>query len=73
MRHALAGIASHLENQRHSNKVLARDNACKENHIKELVEVVQRTKERLEQVTNRTTSAVERAQHLEEMIQVQPA
>jgi 1-aminocyclopropane-1-carboxylate deaminase/D-cysteine desulfhydrase-like pyridoxal-dependent ACC family enzyme len=70
MRHTLAGIASRLENQRHRNTVLASDNVAQENRIKEQVEVVQRTKERLEQVTNRTTSAVERAQHLEEMIQV---
>jgi hypothetical protein len=70
MQRTLAGTASHLENQRHKNKVLANDNVVRHNHIKELVEVVQRTKKRLVQVTDRTMSAAERAQHLEEMIQV---
>jgi GTP-dependent phosphoenolpyruvate carboxykinase len=70
MRRTLAGVASRLENQRHRNMVLASDNMVKENRIKELTEVVQKTKERLEHVTDRTTSAAERAQHLEEMIQV---
>lgn len=70
MQRTLAGTALHLENQRQRNKVLANDNVVKHNHIKELVEVVQRTKERLAQVTDRTMSAAERAQHLEEMIKV---
>ncbi|XP_021929436.1 coiled-coil domain-containing protein 39-like isoform X2 [Zootermopsis nevadensis] len=68
MRRTLAGCASHLEHQRHRNTVLASDNVAKEKHVKELVDVVQRTKERLEQVTNRTVSASERTQHLEDMI-----
>lgn len=70
MRRTLAGCASHLEHQRHRNTVLASDNVAKEKHVKELVDVVQRTKERLEQVTNRTVSASERTQHLEDMIKV---
>jgi hypothetical protein len=70
MQRTLAGTALHLENQRHRNKVLANDNVVKHNRITELVEVVQRTEERLTQVTDRTISAAERAQHLEEMIQV---
>ncbi|XP_033609697.1 coiled-coil domain-containing protein 39 isoform X2 [Cryptotermes secundus] len=68
MQRTLTGTALHLENQRQRKKVLANDNVAKHNHIKELVEVVQRTKERLAQVTDRTMSAAERAQHLEEMI-----
>lgn len=70
MQRTLTGTALHLENQRQRKKVLANDNVVKHNHIKELVEVVQRTKERLAQVTDRTMSAAERAQHLEEMIKV---
>jgi Mg2+ and Co2+ transporter CorA len=70
MRRTLAGTALHLENQRHRNKMMAKDNIVKQKHIKELVEVVQRTKDRLAQVTDRTISAVERARHLEEMTQV---
>jgi hypothetical protein len=38
--------------------------------MKELSEVVWKTKGRLKQVTDRTVSAAERAHHLEEMIQV---
>lgn len=71
MRRTLAATASRLGNERHKNTILASDNVVKENRFKELTEVVQTTKERLEQVTDRTTSAAERAQHLEEMIQVQ--
>lgn len=70
MQRTLAGTALHLENQRQRNKVLANDNVVRHNHIKELVEMVQRTKERLAQVTDRTMSAAERAQHLEDMIKV---
>lgn len=70
MQRTLAGTASCLENQRQNNTVLANDIVLKENHIKELGEVVQKTKGRLKQVTDRTVSAAERAQHLEEMIQV---
>jgi hypothetical protein len=66
----LAKTALHLENQRHRNKLLANSNVVKHNHIKELVEMVQRTKERLAQVNDRSVSAAERAEHLEEMIQV---
>jgi hypothetical protein len=70
MQRTLAGTALHLENQRQRNKMMVRDNIAKQKHIAELVEVVQRTKNRLVQVTDRTISAVERTQHLEEMTQV---
>jgi len=70
MQRTLAGTASHLENQRQKNTALASDIVLKENHTKERSEVVQKTKGRLKQVTDRTISAAERAQHLEEMIQV---
>lgn len=70
MQRMLAGTASCLENQRHKNMALANDIVFKQNHIKELSEVVQKTNGRLKRVTDRTVSAAERVQHLEEMIQV---
>jgi len=70
MQRTLAGTASCLENQRQKNIALASDIVLKENHMKELSEVVQKTNGRLKQVTDRTISASERTQHLEEMIQV---
>jgi hypothetical protein len=70
MQRTLAGTASCLENQRHKNVALTNDIIIKENHVKDLSEVVQKTKGRLKQVTDRTVSAAERAQHLEEMIRV---
>lgn len=70
MQRTLAGTASCLENQRHKNIALANDIVFKENHSKELSEVVQKTEGRLKRVTDRTVSAAERVQHLEEMIQV---
>jgi type II secretory pathway component PulF len=70
MQRTLTGTASCLENQRHKNIALANDIVTKENHMKELSEVVQKTKGHLKQVTDRTVSAAERAQHLEEMIRV---
>jgi hypothetical protein len=70
MQRTLAGTASCLENQRQKNITLANDIVLKENHMKDLSEVVQKTKGRLKQVTDRTISAAERTQHLEEMIQV---
>lgn len=66
----MAGTASCLENQRQKNIALANDIVLKENHMKELSEAVQKTKGRLKQVTNRTISATDRTQHLEEMIEV---
>jgi hypothetical protein len=70
MQRTLAGTALRLENQRHRNKVMARGKVAKQKHVKELVEVIQRTKDRLTHDTDRTISSGERARHLEEMTQV---
>ncbi|KAJ4428183.1 hypothetical protein ANN_24198, partial [Periplaneta americana] len=69
MRRTLAATALRVENHRARNISLSKDIKAKKSRIIEMSAVVHNTQKRLDQVTENTTSAAERARHLEEMIQ----
>ncbi|XP_069687635.1 coiled-coil domain-containing protein 39 isoform X2 [Periplaneta americana] len=69
VRRTLAATALRVENHRARNISLSKDIKAKKSRIIEMSAVVHNTQKRLDQVTENTTSAAERARHLEEMIQ----